>query len=121
MQKQYDGAVTWASGVGNESEGFTRGNLHEMVAKKMLTMNDLVIIWKSKPILNGPLMVRKELPQAFKDDITIFQLALPTAYPAIYTQVERGGGKGYQKVKHADFQVFIDLRKEEAAQRRNRG
>lgn len=121
MQKQYDGAVTWASGVGDEREGYSRGNLHEMVAKKMLTMNDLRIIWKSTPILNGPLMARKDTPQAFRDDITNFHLALPTAYPDIYTQVERGGGKGYQKVKHEDFQVFIDLRKEEAAQRRQRG
>lgn len=120
MQKQYDGAVTWASGVGDEAQGYSRGNLHEMVAKGMLKMADLRIIWKSKPILNGPLMVRKDTPQAFRDDITAFHMALPTSYPAIYSQVERGGGKGYQKVKHEDFQVFIDLRKEEAQQRRQR-
>lgn len=120
LQKQYDGAVTWASGVGDPAQGYTRGNLHEMIAKGMVKMSDLKMIWMSAPILNGPLTVRKDLPQAFKDDMTAFHLALPTANPTIYQQVEKGGGKGYQQVKHDDFQVFIDLRKDEAASRRQR-
>ena len=118
LQKQYDAACTWASGLGSEAEGFTRGNLHEMMAKKLLKPGELRILWKSRPILNGPLTVRTDVPQAFRDDMTEFHLALPAAYPKIYSDIERGGGKGYQKVKHADFQLFIDLRKGEAADRR---
>lgn len=121
LQRQYDGAVTWASGVGDPAEGYTRGNLHEMVAKGMLKMADLKILWTSSPILNGPLTARKDTPDAFRADMTAFHMALPTAYPAVYVQIERGGGKGYQMVAHADFQVFIDLRKDEAANRRQRG
>jgi phosphonate transport system substrate-binding protein len=117
LQKQYDAACTWASGIGDEAEGFTRGNLHEMIAKKLLKPGELRILWKSRPILNGPLTIRTDLPQAFRDDIAAFHLALPAAYPAIYDDIERGGGKGYQKVTHADFQIFIDLRKAEAAER----
>ncbi len=121
LQKQYDASVTWASGLGEESQGFTRGNLRAMTDKGLLKPGDLRIIWKSRPILNGPLTVRKDTPQAFRDDIRDFHLALPTTYPKIYEQVERGGGQGYQTVKHDDFQLFIDLRKEEAAARRARG
>ena len=120
LQKQYDGAATWASGIGDPAEGYSRGNLHEMIAKKMMAASDLKIIWMSAPILNGPLTARRDTPQAFRDDLTAFHLALPAAYPAIYKQIERGGGKGYQQVKHEDFQVFIDLRKQEAAARRQR-
>lgn len=120
LQKQYDGAVTWASGIGDPAEGYTRGNLHEMIAKKMMKADDIRIIWMSAPILNGPLTVRKDTPQAFHNDMRDFHLALPTAHPDIYVQVEKGGGKGYQAVKHEDFQVFIDLRKDEAAARRQR-
>ena len=120
MQKQYDAAATWASGIGDPAQGFTRGNLHEMVAKGMLKMSDLRILWTSSPILNGPLVVRVDTPQAFRDDITAFHLALPSSHPQIYAQIERGGGKGYQRVKHADFQLFVDLRKDEAASRRQR-
>jgi phosphonate transport system substrate-binding protein len=120
LQKQYDAAVTWASGIGDPAEGYTRGNLHEMIAKKMMQASDLRQIWMSAPILNGPLTARRDTPQAFRDDITAFHLALPAAFPAIYQQVEKGGGKGYQRVKHADFQVFIDLRRDEASSRRQR-
>ncbi len=120
LQKQYDGAVTWASGIGDPAEGYTRGNLHEMIAKKMMQASDLRQIWMSAPILNGPLTARRDTPQAFRDDLTAFHLALPAAYPAIYQQIEKGGGKGYQRVQHADFQVFIDLRRDEASSRRQR-
>ncbi len=121
LQKQYDACCTWASGIGDVAEGYSRGNLHEMIAKGMLKMSDLKIIWMSRPILNGPLTARKDTPQAFRDDIAAFHLALPATSPAVYEQIERGGGKGYQRVKHEDFQLFVDLRQEEAKNRRQRG
>ena len=121
LQKQYDACATWASGIGDPAEGYSRGNLREMVAKGMLKMADIKIVWMSNPILNGPLAARKDTPQTFRDDITAFHLALPTSHPAIYKQIERGGGQGYQKVKHEDFQLFVDLREEEARNRRQRG
>ena len=120
LQKQYDGAATWASGIGDPAQGFTRGNLREMVAKGMLKMSDLRILWTSAPILNGPLTARKDTPDSFRADMTAFHMALPVSHKAIYEQIERGGGKGYQQVKHEDFQVFVDLRKDEAAARRSR-
>jgi phosphonate transport system substrate-binding protein len=120
LQRQYDGAVTWASGQGEESQGFTRGNLRAMVEKGMLNMRDLRIIWTSRPIMNGPMTVRSELPAAFKQDFSQFHLALATAHPPIYEQVERGGGRGYAAVKHADFEPIVQLRREEAAERRRR-
>jgi len=118
LQKQYDAACTWASGQGEESEGFSRGNLHEMYAKKLVKAGDLRIIWKSRPILNGPLTVRKDLPDDFKKDMTEFHLALAGAYPKIYQAVERGGGQGYAVVKSEDFQLFIDLTNANRAARR---
>ncbi len=120
QQKQYDAAVTWASGQGDEAQGFTRGNLRAMVEKGMLNMGDMRIIWKSRPILNGPLVVRTDVPDAFKQDITQFHLALATAHPQIYAQVERGGGLGYARVTHAQFEPIVQLRREEAAERRRR-
>ncbi len=120
LHGQYDAGCTWASAAGDPAEGFSRGNLHEMVAKGMLKMADIRIIWTSQPILNGPLTARKDTPQAFRDDIRAFHQALPAAYPTVYEQIERGGGKGYQAVQLADFQLFIDMRQEEAKQHRQR-
>jgi len=120
LQKQYDACCTWASGIGKQEEGFSRGNLRAMVEKDMLKMSDVNIIWKSRPIPNGPLVVRKALPAAFKKDFTDFHLALPAEYPKIYADVERGGGKGYARITHAQFEPIVQLRREEAAERRRR-
>jgi phosphonate transport system substrate-binding protein len=120
LQRQYDAAVTWASGQGEEAQGFTRGNLRAMVEKGMLNMRDLRIIWRSRPILNGPFTVRRDLPQAWKDDMTQFHLALASAHPQIYAQIERGGGQGYARVTHEMFEPIVQLRREEAAERRRR-
>ena len=66
LNKQYDGAVTWTSGQGEKSEGYTRGNLRSMVDKKMLKMSDVNIIWQSGKIPNGPWAVRIALPAELK-------------------------------------------------------
>ena len=120
LNHQYDAGVTWTSGLGDVAAGYTRGTLRMMVDKKMLDMKDLRIIWRSRPILNGPLTVRKSTPQAFQDDMLAFHLALPTAYPDIYHQVDMGSGKAWVPVQHADYQPFIDMLQQEAAQRRHR-
>ena len=120
LQKQYDACCTWTSGQGEQESGFTRGNLRAMVDKGMLKMSDLRIVWRSDPIPTGPITIRADLPAALKADLLQFFLAMPKAYPEIYRQISRGEGTGYREARHADYQIFIDLRREEAAARRRR-
>ena len=120
LNKQYDAGVTWTSGIGDAAVGYSRGMLRMMSDKKMLDMKDIRIIWKSRPVLNGPLTVRKSAPLGFQEDMLAFHLALPTAHPDIYRSVDMGNGKGWVPVKHEDFQPFIDMLKQEAADRRKR-
>jgi len=117
---QYDAGVTWSSGVGDPAQGYTRGMLRMMVEKKLLNMNDMRIIWKSRPIENGPLTVRADTPQAFRDDMLALHQAIPVAYPEIFHQMDMGSSKDWVPVKHEDYAVFIDLLKQEAAERRKR-
>lgn len=120
LNHQYDAGVTWTSGLGDASEGYTRGALRSMVDKKMLDMKDLRIVWKSRPIQNGPLTVRKSTPDAFRQDMLAFHLALPQAHPDIYHAVDMGKSKGWVPVQQADYQMFIDMLKQEAAERHRR-
>jgi phosphonate transport system substrate-binding protein len=120
LNKQYDGGVCWSSGQGAESEGFSRGVLRAAVDKGMLKMSDLRIIWRSRPIQNGPIVVRTDLPPEFKQDMIAFHLALPATHPDIHKAVERGSAIGWAPTRHDDYAVFVDMRKAEAAQRRQR-
>jgi phosphonate transport system substrate-binding protein len=120
LNRQYDAGVAWTSGLGEESAGFTRGVFRMMVDKKMLDMSQLRIVWKSRPILNGPMVLRKSTPAAFQEDMLAFHLAMPKAHPDIYRAVDMGQGQGWVKVTHADYAAFIDMLKEEAAARRRR-
>jgi phosphonate transport system substrate-binding protein len=120
LQRQYDAAMTWASGMGDINEGFTRGNTRAMVEKGMLRMSDVRIIWQSRPIQNGPLAMRTDLPAEFREDIIRFYLALPQANPAVFEQIARGTGAGFREVRHSDYEVFVEMRREEAAARRRR-
>jgi phosphonate transport system substrate-binding protein len=120
LGRQFDAGVTWASGIGNEAEGFTRGMLRATADKGLLNMRDLRLIWRSGPIKNGPIVVRKDTPQGFKDDMVAFHLALPAAAPEIHRAVERGNVIGWVPTRHEDYELFIQMRREEAEQRRRR-
>jgi phosphonate transport system substrate-binding protein len=120
LQRQYDAAVTWASGIGDVNQGYSRGNLRSMVEKGMLNMADLRIIWTSEPIMNGPMAVRTDLPEAFKRDMQMFQLALAKAHPDIARQIARGDTLGAVEGFHQDYELFVEMRREEAAARRRR-
>lgn len=120
LGRQYDAGVTWASGIGEESQGFTRGMLRATAEKGLLNMRDIRIIWRSRPIQNGPIVVRKDTPQGFKDDMLAFHLALPTGAPEIHRAVERGTVIGWVPTKHSDYEVFVEMRRTEAQERRRR-
>ncbi len=118
LNKQYDGAVTWTSGQGEKSEGYTRGNLRSMVDKNMLKMSDITIIWQSGTIPNGPWAMRIALPAELKKTFADFMLDLPKSHHSIYDDVEMGSGVGYAPATMELYKDIIDLRL--AEQRANR-
>jgi phosphonate transport system substrate-binding protein len=120
LGKQYDAGVTWTSGIGDAAVGYTRGMLRMMSEKHLLDMKDLRIIWKSRPIENGPFVVRKDTPAAFQADMMALHRAIAVHRPEIFHAVDLGSSKDWVPVKHEDYLVFVDMLKEEAAQRRKR-
>jgi phosphonate transport system substrate-binding protein len=110
LNKQYDAAVTWTSGQGETSEGYTRGNLRSMVDRKMLKMSDISIIWQSGKIPNGPWAVRSALPPEVKTSFATFLLDLPKSHRKVYDDVEQGAGVGYAPGTMDLYKDIIDLR-----------
>jgi phosphonate transport system substrate-binding protein len=110
LNKQYDAAVTWTSGQGELSEGYTRGNLRSMVDRNMLKMSDIRIIWQSGKIPNGPWAVRSILPADLKKSFEAFMLDLPKSNRKVYDDVEQGSGVGYVPASMELYRDIIDLR-----------
>lgn len=110
LNKQYDAAVTWTSGQGEKSEGYTRGNLRTMVDRKLLKMSDINIIWQSGKIPNGPWAIRTALPAELKASFRDFLLDLPKSNPKVYADIEQGSGVGYAPAPMELYQDIIDLR-----------
>ena len=115
LDKQYDAAATWISGIGDRSEGYTRGNLRRMVDKGMLDMNDINIVWQSGIIPNGPTVVRKALPQELKDILTAIYVRMHIEDPECYGNVMGGEGAGYVPVGEDFFAETVELRRREVA------
>ena len=111
LDGKVDVAVTWASGVGEFSEGYTSGNVRSMVDKGMLDMEDVVEVWRSPLIPNGPTVVRSTLPAEMKGKIIAFYAGLPKEDYECFRSIENGDFKDYIPVTAEFYQPIIDARK----------
>ena len=113
LNKQFDACVTWTSGQGDISQGYSRGAVRGMVDRGMLNMADVNIIWRSGKIPNGPWGLRSALPASLKAAFTAFMLDLPKSHKDIYDQIEQGSGIGYQPATMELYKDIIALRETE--------
>ncbi len=111
LDKKFDVGTTFGSGVGEFDEGYTSGNLRKMVDKGILKMSDLVEVWRSSQIPNGPIVLRNALPEETKAKFVSFMEKLPESDPACFAAIQGGDFKGYTKVDQSFYQTVIDARK----------
>ncbi|WP_137151288.1 phosphonate ABC transporter substrate-binding protein [Devosia sp. FKR38] len=111
LDGQFDAGVTWGSGVGEFSEGYTSGNIRSMVDKGMLDMEDVVELWKSPLIPNGPIVLRSSMDQATKDKIEAFLKALPETNYECFRAAQAGDYNGYVEVDSSFYDAIIAARK----------
>lgn len=111
LDGKVDIAVDDSSGVGEWADGYSSGTPHKMVAKGMLDMNNVVEVWRSPLIPNGPTVVRTALGDEWIKKLTDFYTALPTKDVACFNAVEGGDFKGYVPVKAEFYNPIIEARK----------
>lgn len=107
----FDAGTTFGSGVGEFKDGYTSGNLKKMVDKGILDMNDLVELWKSPLIPNGPIVVRSSMNDDMKAKFKQFMLDLPKADPACFSAIQGGDFTGFTEVNADFYKPIIDARK----------
>lgn len=107
----FDVGTTWGSGVGDFKDGYTSGNLRKMVDKGVLNMDDLVEVWKSPLIPNGPIVVRTSMNEDMKTKFKQFMVDLPKSDPDCFSAVQGGDFSGYTEVNVDFYKPIIDARK----------
>ncbi|MEM6478268.1 MAG: phosphonate ABC transporter substrate-binding protein [Pseudomonadota bacterium] len=106
-----DAGVTWADAQGNWEDGYNSGALRKAVDAGLVDMNELVQIWKSKVIPEGPIVLRSELPADVKATMTelvdtLHERDIDCAY-----SVAAGETLGFQPVTHATYESIVEARK----------
>ena len=105
------GGVTWADGQDNWEDGYNSGALRKAVDAGLIDMNDLVEIWRSKPIPEGPVVLRKDLPEEVKTTMTqlvdeLHEMDADCAYG-----VAAGESLGFDPIAHDAYVSIVEARK----------
>jgi phosphonate transport system substrate-binding protein len=111
LKGNFDGAVTWSSGVGAYADGYTSGNIRKMVDKGLLDMDEVVEVWKSPLIPNGPIVVSNKLDQDVRAKFITWMKGLPESDPACFSAIQGGDYKGYVDVDKSFYETIIAARK----------
>ncbi|APG48312.1 phosphonate ABC transporter substrate-binding protein [Phaeobacter porticola] len=106
-----DAGVSWADGLGEWEDGFNSGALRRAVDAGLVDMNDLVQIWQSKPIPEGPVVLRTELPEDVKLKMTGLMASLQSMDEECFYGVAAGEAKGFMPITHEAYEVIIEARK----------
>ena len=106
-----DAGVTWADGQGAWEDGYNSGALRKAVDAGLIDMNDLVEIWRSKPIPEGPIVLRKALPDEVKATMTALVDGMYDADPDCTYNISAGESLGFDPIAHEAYLSIIEARK----------
>jgi len=106
-----DAGVTWADGLGDWEDGYNSGALRRATDAGLVDMNDLVEIWKSKPIPEGPIVLRTALPEDVKATMTELTANLHAVDPDCAYGVAAGDTAGFTPIGHEAYESIIAVRR----------
>lgn len=102
--------VTWADGQGNWEDGYNSGALRKAVDAGLVNMNDLVEIWRSKPIPEGPVVLRRALPEDVKAKVTALVEGMHMQDAQCAYNIAAGDTAGFRPITHDAYLTMIELR-----------
>lgn len=106
-----DAGVTWADGLGEWEDGYNSGALRKAADAGLVDMTQLVQIWKSPVIPEGPIVLRKALPERVKLDMVGLLASLASMDQECAYTFMAGEVKGIAPISHAAYESVIAARK----------
>lgn len=107
----FDAGVSWADGLGNWEDGFTSGAFRKAADAGLVDMTTMKEIWRSKLIPEGPMVVRKALPQDVKDKMFAMLDTMWADDKECAYNVAAGEAKDFVPVTHEQYLGIIAARK----------
>jgi len=106
-----DGGVSWADGLGNWEDGYNSGAFRKAVDAGLVDMTQMKEIWRSKVIPEGPIVLRKDLPESVKIKMVAMLASLPSMDAECAYGFMAGEIKAIAPISHADYEVIVEARK----------
>lgn len=110
LNGDFDAGVVWADGLGEWEDGYNSGALRRASDSGIVDMNDIVEIWRSKPIPEGPTVLRKDLPGYVKAQVSTLLASMPYTDPECAYNFLAGEALGVQPITHAAYESIIAAR-----------
>lgn len=96
-----------------------RNTFQRMAEKGMIPEGAVRVIWRSPLIPNSPLVLRMDLPEGFRRDVTAALAALPQRDAQAFRDMS-SDARGLVPAKHEDYLDIMAILEENAARRRER-
>jgi phosphonate transport system substrate-binding protein len=106
-----DAGVTWADGLGVWEDGYNSGALRKAADAGLVDMTNLVEIWRSPVIPEGPVVLRKTLDERTKLQVTALMASLPSIDPECAYGVLAGDAKGFMPIGHDAYAAIVEARR----------
>jgi phosphonate transport system substrate-binding protein len=110
-------AFAWIPLAGDAGAGNSRGPLAHLVERGELSMDEIAIIWRSRPIAHAPIAVARSLPGDVRQALSGLFINLADDDPQTYDLLDRGYGGGYRAVKRQDYAGAMILADQDVAVR----
>ncbi len=107
----FDAGVTWADGQGEWEDGYNSGALRRASDSGIVDMNDIVEIWKSTPIPEGPIVLRSALPDDVKAKVIEMMANLHDTDADCAYGVAAGETAGFTPIGHEEYETVIAIRR----------
>ncbi|MEM6422734.1 MAG: phosphate/phosphite/phosphonate ABC transporter substrate-binding protein, partial [Pseudomonadota bacterium] len=105
-----DAGVTWADGLGAWEDGYNSGALRKAADAGLVDMTELVQIWQSPVIPEGPIVVSKKLPERVKMEVVGLMASLESMDAECAYGVMAGEVKGLAPISHEAYVTIIEAR-----------
>ncbi len=103
--------VSWADGLGAWEDGYNSGAFRKAADAGLIDMNNVVEIWRSTLIPEGPMVVRKALPADVKEKVIALTADLHEVDKECAYGVAAGEAKDFVPVTHDAYLGIVEARK----------